>query len=130
MKSFVAERVEIDLELTTLEEATRAEIDGDKPVPILLAIKPTLVLSATKVTSIVKEWTVLEDKRKEEGEVVPFDVMAVELAMLYDKPKEWWLDNFNTNTLNNILMHVAGELAGVKKSSKSSKQSSRSDTTK
>jgi len=140
MAKFVAERVKIDLELTTLEEARRALDEGDEPKSILLTIKPQIVLNADCVSSLIREWSALENKNKErkkkegeEGEeeekLNPFEVMAIELAMLYDKPKEWWLESFDTNTLNEIMKHVAEQVAGLKKSPKSSKRSSRSGTT-
>ena len=116
-KSFKAETVEIDLELTTLEANRKAKDEGSEPEVTKLSLKIGLVLSADKVTSIVREWTTLEKKREEDKGIV-FEVMATELAMLYDRPKEWWLENFDTNTLNEILKHVAREIARVKKSTK------------
>ena len=120
MAKFTAEKIEIDLELTTLGEAQRAKAEGDEPKVIELSLK--LILDAQKVINIVKEWNILE-KKKHENIELPFEVMAIELAMLYDRPKEWWLENFDVTTLNKILKHVAGAMAGLKKSPKNSKQS-------
>jgi len=127
-KSFVAKATEIDLELTTLN-GEQAE----------LGVKSNIILSAQGVTNMVKEWTMLENKNDEmkeankkkkveetkEKEFSPFEIMGVELSMLYDKPKEWWTESFDPNSLNDIMQHVAETLAGVKKSLKSSKSSLR-----
>jgi len=123
MAKFVAKATQIDLELTTL--------NGEE---IKLSVSK-IILSAKSVSDIVKQWGTIEDRNdklkenkekseKQKGEEKdPFEIMAIELAMLYDKPKEWWLESFDTASLNDIMKHVAEELAGVKKSSKSSKQS-------
>lgn len=115
MQSFTAETIDIDLELTTL--------DGEK-----ISLAPKIVLNAKVVTGLFKEWDLLEKNRKEKGSQFEiFEVQAIELAGIYDKPKEWWLENFDISTLNKILTFVAEALAKVKKNTPSSKPSSRSD---
>ena len=116
MKSFVAEAIDADLELTTLS--------GEK-----IDLSPKAVLNAKRVTAMFKEWDLLEKKRKETGSQFDvFETQAIELAGIYEKPKEWWLENFDIGTLDKILSHVAQTLSRVKKNTPNSKPSSPSET--
>jgi len=116
VKSFKAEAIDVDLELTTL--------GGEE-----ITLKPKPVLNAKNITAMFKQWDKLEANRKETGSQFDvFETQAIELAGVYDKPKEWWLENFTIRTLDEILSHVAQTLAKVKKNTPNSKPSSLSET--
>ena len=95
---FVAETPDLTLELTTLS--------GEE-----IVLEPTTPISGKRAKEIVAKWTELE---KEKG-ASPLDVLATELSHIYPKPAEWFLDNFDTETLGNILTYVAQEIGGIKK---------------
>jgi len=119
MQTFKARVIDIDLELTTL--------GGEE-----LTLKPKIVLNTTNVVKIIKDWTNLEVKDNElikKEEKSPFDLIATELAMIYPKSKEWFLDNFDIFVLGEILKFVAGKIGDVKKSPVTLNTSSSSEDT-
>lgn len=130
MAKFETEKLDLDLELTT--------IDGD-----VESLSPKIKINTTKTLELVEQWGVMEkeqaiEKRKEEiaekeGKEYkskirknPFETIAIELAMIYPKDEKWWMDNFDIVTLGKIMTHVAETMGGIKKKEKSSKSSSSS----
>ena len=156
---FKAEAADLDLELTLLSKT----VDGECVPGEVILLSPKLLMNVKNVERIVRDWSLLEKKRKpkkkkpkaekdagknsakavidyldaeaedkadDEDEVdFPFETIAIELSMVYDRPKEWWLENFDISTLNDIMKFVGQGIANVKKKPGKSKQSSRSDTT-
>ena len=128
MAKFESEKLDLDLELTT--------IDGD-----VEPLAPKIKINTTKTLELIEQWGVMEkeqaiEKKKEEkaekeGKEYksktrknPFKTIAIELAMIYPKDEKWWMDNFDIVTLGKIMTHVAETMGGVKKKEKSSKSSS------
>ena len=129
MAKFESEKLDLDLELTT--------IDGD-----VEPLAPKIKINTTKTLELIEQWGVMEkeqaiEKKKEEkaekeGKEYkptgkrknPFEIIAIELEMIYPKPAQWWMDNFDIVTLGKIMTHVAETMGGVKKKEKSSKSSS------
>ena len=106
---FVAETPDLTLELTCL--------NGED-----LVLNPTTPVSGKAAMILIDKWTELEGKQKENG-LSPMDIVVTELALVYPRNKEWWLENFDVATLNKILTHVAQAIGGLKKRQKKSEQS-------
>jgi hypothetical protein len=87
MAKFVAQKLDLDLELTTLK--------GEE-----IIVVPKEFINAQKCVEIMNHWTKLE------------------LAMIYDKDKNWFLENIEPGTLTEILVYVAETIGGVKKNLK------------
>jgi len=129
MAKFETEKLDLDLELTT--------IDGD-----VEPLAPKIKINTTKTLELIEQWGAMEkeqaiEKKKEEkaekeGKEYkptgkrknPFEIIAIELEMIYPKPAQWWMDNFDIVTLGKIMTHVAETMGGVKKKEKNSKSSS------
>lgn len=94
---FEAERIDLDLELTTL--------DNDS-----VTLTPKIKLNGANIQSIISQWANMEEEKKE-----PFALIAKELSMVYPKDSKWWLDNFDPGTLQEIIVHVGATIASVKK---------------
>ena len=108
MEKFQAKNPDLILELTTL--------GGEE-----LTLKPTLILNAENVIKIINRWTILDNKQKEIEKPNPIDLMSEQLGFIYPKDKAWFLENFDINTLNEIMTHVVETLGGLKKNTKNSK---------
>lgn len=119
---FEAIKPDLDLELITL---TGEEVK----------LSPKMLVNSTVAIKITKYWSKLEDEQKElrkknkeedkKKETEGLSIMAVvtkELAYIYPKEYTWFLDNFDIPTLNDILLHVAEVIGGIKKKSKREKQ--------
>ncbi len=130
MAKFKAEKLDLDLELTTL--------DGD-----VESMSPKTKVNTTKTLQIIEQWGIMEkeqadEKRKEEEakkknveyegkkRKSPFEIIAIELEMIYPKDAKWFMDNFDVPTLGKIMTHVAETMGGFKKKETSSKSSSNS----
>ena len=110
MEKFQAEKPDLTLELTTLS--------GEE-----LELNPTNPVSGKVALEITDKWSVLEKKTKEDDTKSALEMVAIELAYIYPKDKDWFLENFDFGTLNNILTFVAETIGGIKKKSKKQKQS-------
>ena len=133
MKIFEAKVFDLDLELTML--------NGD-----IAKLQPKKLPSSSNVDFILNAWKKLEEnfhdnevleeiflKKRDEslknGEVPsgkdrierhPFDLVSARLAFVYDKPKEWFADNFHIGTLNQVTKYISEEMTGFKKNSANS----------
>lgn len=107
MAKFQAEKPDLDLDLVTLS--------GEQ-----ILVKPKKIVNGQTAIEITNHWIKLEKEQKkkretnEEGLAV-MEVIAKELAYIYDKEANWFLNNFDVATLNEILMYVAETLGGIKK---------------
>ena len=127
MAKFKAEKLDLDLELTTL--------DGD-----VVSMSPKTKVNTTKTLQIIEQWGAMEEeqeaerreeeKAKKEGKEYkakkrknPFEIIAIELEMLYSKDAKWFMDNFDVPTLGKIMNHVAETMGGLKKKETNSKSS-------
>ncbi len=108
MQQFQAVKPDLDLELKMLS--------GDE-----ITLKPKKVMSGQMAIEITKFWTKTEKEQKEKDKegLAIMEVIAAELAYIYPKDPKWFLDNFDVNTLNDILMFVAESIGGIKKREKS-----------
>lgn len=99
---FEAEKLDMDLELIT--------IDGEE-----INLKPKIKINTTNIKRIITEWSKIEEQVKEDrGKSI--DLIAKELSLVYEKPPQWWMDNFDLGTLSRILTYVANTMGGLKKS--------------
>ena len=106
MEKFVAEKPDLILELTTLE--------GEE-----ITLEPDKVVSGTIALEITNKWSKLEKENKENKDgKSSLEILAIELAYVYPKNAEWFLDNIDFGTLNKILIYVAQTIGGIKKKSK------------
>ncbi len=127
MAKFKAEKLDLDLELTTL--------DGD-----VESMSPKTKVNTTKTLEIIEQWRIMEieqeEVKKEEAKAKkekkeykgkrlknPFEIIAIELEMLYPKSAKWFMDNFDVPTLGKIMTHVAETMGGLKKKETNSKSS-------
>lgn len=104
---FKANKTDLDLELTLL--------DGTE---ILIEYKEAL--NAAKAQEMLTNFINMEDtfatqNKKKQYSVMPFDQVAIILSTVYDKDREWWVNNFDGATLHEIYMHVLSEIKGLKK---------------
>lgn len=95
---FRAEAPDLNLELTTL--------DGQEEILI-----PKIALNTKSILAIMKKW---EGMEKVEG-VNPIEVSAAELADIYDKSPDWFLENLDLATVQEVLTHVARTMSTFKK---------------
>ena len=131
MAKIETEKLDLDLELTT--------IDGN-----VVPLSPKVKINTTNTLRLIDQWQEMErvqeiEKRKEEKAIKegkeykptgkrknPFEIIAIELEMIYPKDLNWWMDNFDIVTLGKVMTYVAETMGGVKKKEKSSKSSSSS----
>lgn len=137
MKKFKAETFDLDLELTLLD-GTTAELKPKIPlnangVEMILAGWKSLENRYFSEAALAKN---AERKRQEklraieEGEcaggqdepdesanLLPFKLSASRLAFVYDKPTEWFLENFFANALSEITAYIIETITGAKKKS-------------
>ncbi len=130
MAKFAVKKLDLDLELTTL--------DGD-----VVSLAPKVKINTTMTLRIIEQWRTMEEeqadeKRKEEAakkkkekyegkkRMSAFEVISIQLEMLYPKSAKWFMDNFDIPTLGEIMTHVAETMGGLKKKETSSKSSSNS----
>lgn len=101
MARFKAEEPDLVLELTTLA--------GEE-----ITLSPTKQVSGKMAIEITQHWTELESK---DG-FSPINLISEELAYIYPKDSDWFLENFDLKTLNDILVYVAQTVGGLKKKSR------------
>ncbi len=127
MAKFEAKKLDLDLELTLLS--------GD-----VVSLSPKMEVNATKTIEIIEQWQTFEreeedrkkeeEKNKKEGKAIKktslsaFEIVAIELEMIYPKDRKWWMDNFTIPLLAEIMTYIAETMGGLKKKEKSSKSSS------
>lgn len=102
MAKFVAQTVDLNLELELL--------DGTEE-----KLKPNIVMNTKNIMRIVDEWTEIEKVDEDTKKSDQIKAMANELAIVYEKDVEWWLDNFDPITLGKVLEHVATTIGSLKK---------------
>lgn len=105
MKSFEAKKVDLDLELTTL--------DGE-----VVKLSPKVPISTTEALRIMDAWS-RKEKESEEG-INKVLLIGKELEIVYEKKANWWADNFDIGTLSEVLVFVAEAIGGVRKKEASS----------
>ena len=106
---YESKKIDLTLELVTLS--------GEE-----LIVKGPTNISAKYAGAMMKKWAAYENKDEDNkdspaDEVIKIaDTIAIELSFIYtDTKPEWFLDNFDMGTLNDILRWVAEELTGLKK---------------
>jgi len=97
---FEAQKIDIDLELTTLS--------GEE-----ITLKPNVVMSTEGTYNIMKAWTKMEADTEEGVEKII--LLSKELAFLYPKDAKWFRDNFDFVTLGTILEFVAKAISNIQK---------------
>lgn len=105
---FQAEKPDLTLELITL---SGEEVNFEPAVPV----------SAREAVRITNKWKEIEQKQKKTKSSA-IELLATELAFIYPKSKEWFLDNFDFGVLNEILIYVAQTIGGIKKNITESKE--------
>ncbi len=98
---FKAEVPDLTLELTTL---TGEQVILDPPKPVNGKIAKETMLKFVKM-------------KEEDEEEMAVDIIVNQLAYIYPKSAEWFLENFDLNTLGQILRHVATTIGNIKKKS-------------
>lgn len=106
---FAAQKPDLVLELTTLS--------GEKET-----LEPKKIMNGAFAKEIMDKWGQLE-KAQNENKLGPIDIITTELSYVYPKTQEWFEENFDVNTLQDILVYVAQIVGGAKKKRTSSKQS-------
>jgi len=119
---FTATKIDLELELTTLD-GTEVMLDIDGGV------------TTAKCVSIIEQWGKLEtdhnellkknEQLKEEGKepskdkmIQSYEILAIQLSLVYPKDSKWFLDNFEPQTLLNLVNHVVDSIKTAKKKSK------------
>lgn len=102
MQEFIAKEPDLILNLTVLS--------GEK-----IELKPKIQISGKGVLEVTNKWTKLEKDKK----LSPIEIVVIELSYVYPKTSEWFLENFDFENLNAMLIHVAQTIGGFKKKSKS-----------
>lgn len=100
---FTAEKLDLDLELITL---TGEEI----------SLQPKKLVNGKVAGDLIKKWKGIS---KADVDDPLKEVTCAQLAEVYPKKIDWWLENFDPGTLNAILKHVAETIGGVLKKSTS-----------
>ena len=145
MAEFKAKNIDLDLELTLLngnEELLKPKIIMNTTNMISI-VKQWRILEEQQKDARALDEKIRKEKIKKEKEtgikdeineidgeaiaekegsnlLLSFEVMAIELAMIYDKDKTWWLENLDFSTIGEILQHVAQTIGGLKKSTANS----------
>jgi len=101
---YVAKKLDLDLELTTLS----GEVSN---------LSPKIKINGSNCIKLANEWKKLEQTNmdKADNKLTGLELVAIELATIYSKPKEWWIDNFDPITIRDIVAHVAETMSGVQK---------------
>lgn len=104
---FTAQKIDLGLELTKLDGV-------EEPL-----ISPKITLfTASEVARIRGVWETIE--KEEDNKKKPLKVMADQLALIYPKKSEWFMNNFDVKTLNDIVIYVAQTMGGIVKNEGSS----------
>jgi hypothetical protein len=99
MAKFEAKEIDLDLELILLNKEE-------------IKLSPKIELSTKNIMKIVDHWQKIEEPAVGSEKVV---VLAKELALVYDKEEDWWLENLDVQTLSDVLQYVAETVGGLKK---------------
>ena len=94
-----------DLELVT--------ITGENVI-----LKPKDIMTSRKCIDMTNAWKAIESTNGELGikdRQSSIEIGAKELSLVYSKTADWFIDNFDPETLHDILMYVANLVAGVRK---------------
>lgn len=102
---FEAKKIDLELELVTLDGET-------------LTLTPKKLVTATETVVILEQWTKLESAAKTNVQRVK--LAASELSILYPREADWFMNNFDMGTLNEVLNYVAGAIGGIRKNVESS----------
>ena len=100
MAKFEAKKIDLDLELTTL--------DGEE-----VQLSPKISMSTEGTYTIMKAWTKMEEDTEDGVEKII--LISKELAFIYPKDAKWFRDNLDFITLGTILEHVAKTIGNVQK---------------
>lgn len=104
---FIAKKIDIDLELTTLS--------GE-----VVELKPKFQISGKSCIKIAREFSLLEKNnnaldKNDDTKKTGLEINAIELSMIYPKEKDWFVNNFDPQTIVDILVYVTDTIAGVQK---------------
>ena len=94
---------DLTLELTTL---TGEQLILDPPKPV----------NGKVAKEIMSKFV---ETKEDDAEEMAVDIIVNQLAYIYPKPAEWFLENFDLSTLGQILKHVAETIGNIKKKSTS-----------
>ena len=143
MKKFKAAALDLDMELTLLD-GTVTELHPKIPlnangVEMILKgwkslenkyfdeaarVKARLKKRGEKLKAIEKGEDINEENEQvEDAGLLPFKLSASRLALVYDKPAAWFLENFFAETLTEITTYIIETITGSKKKSMNSNQS-------
>ena len=103
MAKFTVRGLDLDLELTLM--------DGT-----IVTLSPVIKTDTQSIIDTIRKWTDLEGNSALKEN--PFEKVATELSMVYDKDREWFLSNLDPYSLNEIMVHVARVMGGAKKNEK------------
>ena len=116
---FTATKIDLELELTTLKgEEITLDMDG--------------AATTTKCISIIEQWGKIEEdhnsllvknnKLKEAGKEPlkekvssSYELLALQLSLVYPKDAKWFMDNFEPQVLLDIVNHVVDSIKTAKK---------------
>lgn len=101
-KRFAAKKIDLMVDVVTL--------DGEE-----LQLHSQKALSANYTKEIMAHWTALETNIKEGEDIDRVNLLARELAFVYDQDEEWFMSNFDFGTLQDILSYVAECIGGLAK---------------
>jgi uncharacterized ubiquitin-like protein YukD len=102
MKEFTSKKIDLDIDLTTI---------NNEQVELRYAGK----LTAKESLNIVEKFTELETSDMKNG-IERFMTVCKELNFLYPAYKaEWFLDNVDPETLQDMIRYISQGLAGLKK---------------
>lgn len=105
MAKFTAKRIDMALELTTL--------DGEE-----ITKEPQIKISAfeaDRMFHFFNEYETANDEKELTDRDSKILVVAKEIAEVYGESPEWWMQNFDFATLNDIILFIGQSLAGLKK---------------
>jgi len=108
--TFTAKKAELDLDLVTLS--------GEN-----VRVEHKRAASAAYAEEVVAEFERIEkeftDKVDTDEKFSRVTMVAREIQVMYGQELKWWIDNFDVQTLNEILKYCSSELAGLGKSENS-----------
>jgi hypothetical protein len=80
-----------------------------------LVLEPKIQLTPKLILEIIRKWRGLESNQTDD--FTPFEITAVELTDIYDRTSDWFLENFDLGTIQEIMRHVAETMGNFKKKS-------------
>ena len=100
---FTAQKIDLVLELVTLT--------GGEEV-----LSPKASPTAEEILNTMDVWKSIEKEKKGNN----IGILADQLAIVYPKTSDWFLQNFDVKTLSDIVVYVASSMGGVRKNAESS----------